>query len=254
MRQKSARLRRRPLLPILAALLALLLIAAFWLLASWPSSTLYGPVTAHGPRSDRLVALTFDDGPNAGATAQILDILKAEGAPATFFVTGAGALAAPELVRRAVIEGHVVGNHSMRHRKRDALFDLRYGEAAATQRAIEQAAGVTPAFYRPPNGFHTPWSLRAVRRAGMRTLVWDVDPYDWKDPAPETLIRRILADVRPGSIILLHDGIDTRQDADRTATVAALPGIIDGLRAHGYRLVTVAELLGDAPYQGRGKP
>jgi peptidoglycan/xylan/chitin deacetylase (PgdA/CDA1 family) len=151
-----------------------------------------------------------------------------------------------------VLEGHVVGNHSYHHRKRDALLDFGYDEAAITQRAIEQAAGVTPRFYRPPNGFHTPWSLRAVRGEGMRTVVWDVDPYDWKNPSPETIVRRVLNDVRPGSIVLLHDGMDTQQGADRSATVAALPGIIEGLRARGYRLVTVAELLGEPPYQGWG--
>jgi len=221
----------------------IILLVGAYVLAAWPSSTLYGPVTAHGGREERMVALTFDDGPNVPATTEILDVLRQEDVRATFFVTGAGATVAPDVVRRAVTEGHVVGNHSFRHKKRDAFCQWNYEEAVKTQRAIEAAAGVTPALYRPPNGFHTPWQLRAVRDAGMRTIVWDVDPYDWKDPAPETIVRRVLNDVQPGSIVLLHDGMDTRQGADRSATLAALPLLIRALRERGYRLVTVPELL-----------
>jgi peptidoglycan/xylan/chitin deacetylase (PgdA/CDA1 family) len=242
----------RPRLTLFAFAAGILaLIAACYVLSVWPASTLYGPVTSRGPGTERLVALTFDDGPSEPTTAAILDVLAREGAPATFFMVGANVEAAPELARRAVSEGHVVANHSFRHRKRDALLDVDYGEAERTQQAIERAAGVRPAFYRPPNGFHTPWQLAAVRRAGMRTVVWDVDPYDWKRPAPETIARRVLDGVHPGSIVLLHDGDDTRQGTDRTPTIEALPLIIGGLRARGYRIVTVAELLGIPAYQER---
>jgi len=228
----------------------ILVLIALYVLASWPASTLYGPVTAHGARTDRAVAITFDDGPNSGATGAVLDVLRDERAQATFFMTGRSVLAAPELARRVVTEGHIAANHSFSHRKRDALLDFAYDDVERTQAVIEQATGVRPSLYRPPNGFHTPWSLRAVRRGGLHTVVWDVDPYDWKDPTPEALVRRVLDQVRPGSIILLHDGADTRQDVDRSATVVALPAMIRGLRERGYRIVTVPDLLGIAPYQG----
>lgn len=239
---------RRPLaawrwsLPVLVAALGV----GAYVLAVWPQSQLYGPVITHGPGRERLVALTFDDGPNDPATSRILDVLAEKDVKATFFVVGANARMYPDTVRREVAEGHVVGSHSYRHRKRDALRDVRYREVERTQAAVFDVAGVRPVLYRSPNGFHTPWQLRAVRRAGLITVHWNVQTKDWERPAPDTIVRRVLEHVRPGAIVLLHDGDDTRHGADRTPTIEALPRLIDALRAQGYRLVTVPELLGEA--------
>ncbi len=225
-------------------LLVLLALAGAYVLAAWPQSQLYGRVVTHGPGDAKLVALTFDDGPNDPATARILDVLAAKDVKATFFVVGENAEVYPDTVRRIVAEGHALGNHSYRHRKRDALLDPSYGELERAQRAIAAAAGFRPALYRAPNGFHTPWQLRAVRRAGLVTVHWNVQTKDWERPDPDTIVRRVLDHVRPGAIVLLHDGDDTRHGSDRTPTVEALPQIIDALRARGYRFVTVPELLG----------
>lgn len=232
----------RPL--VLVPLLALLLPVGGYVLAAWPQSQLYGRIVTHGPSDAKLVALTFDDGPNDPATSRILDVLAAKDVKATFFVVGENAAVYPDTVRRIVAEGHALGNHSYRHRKRDALLDPGYGELERAQRAIAAVVGFRPALYRAPNGFHTPWQLRAVRRAGLVTVHWNVQTKDWERPDPDTIVRRVLDHARPGAIVLLHDGDDTRHGSDRTPTVEALPRIIDALRAHGYRFVTVPELLG----------
>ena len=232
----------RPL--VLVPLLALLLPVGGYVLAAWPQSQLYGRIVTHGPSDAKLVALTFDDGPNDPATSQILDVLAAKDVKATFFVVGENVAVYPDTVRRIVAEGHALGNHSYRHRKRDALLEPGYGELERAQRAIAAVVGFRPALYRAPNGFHTPWQLRAVRRAGLVTVHWNVQTKDWERPAPDTIVRRVLDHVRPGAIILLHDGDDTRHGSDRTPTVEALPRLIDELRARGYRFVTVPALLG----------
>ena len=195
-----------------------------------------------------MVALTFYDGPNEPWTSRIAEVLDQHDVNATFFVLGKNAEVHPEVVRRLVQEGHLIGNHSYRHQKRDAIFQLGYGELDDAEKAIARAAGVCPAFYRPPNGFHTPWQLHAVSNHDMRTVTWDVIPRDWKRPPPEEIVQRVLDSVQPGSIVLLHDGDDTNQGSDRSQTLAALPGIIDGLRAKGYRFVRLDELLSAPAY------
>lgn len=227
---------------------AFLAALAAYALAVWPQSQVYGRIVTHGPAAGRMVALTFDDGPNDPATSRILDVLAEKGVTATFFVVGENAGVFPHTVLREVAEGHAVGNHSYTHRKRDTLEEWSYGELQRTQDAIEQAAGVRPALYRSPNGFHTPWQLRAVRRAGLTTVHWNVQTQDWERPDPETIVRRVLAHVQPGAIVLMHDGDDTNHGSDRTPTIEALPKLIDELRARGYRLVTVPELLGKPAY------
>jgi peptidoglycan/xylan/chitin deacetylase (PgdA/CDA1 family) len=229
--------------------LAACLIVAAYVLAVWPQTQVYGRIVTQGPGGEPLVALTFDDGPNEPATSQILDLLAAKEAKATFFVVGANAAVYPDTLRRAVADGHAIGNHSYRHRKRDTLIDPRYREVARTQTEIERITGVRPTVYRSPNGFHTPWQLRAVRRAGLTAVHWNVQTKDWENPDPDVIVRRVLRHVRPGAIVLLHDGVDTRHGADRASTIEALPRLIDALRERGFRLVTVPELLGLAAVQ-----
>lgn len=225
------------------ALLVLAPAVAAYVLAVWPQSQLYGRIVTHGPGGEPLVALTFDDGPSDPATSRILDVLAEKGVKATFFVVGENARIFPQTLRRAVAEGHAIGNHSYRHRKRDTLRDVDYRELARTQDAIAAVAGIRPALYRSPNGFHTPWQLRAVRRAGLTTVHWNVQTQDWERPDPDVIVRRVLDHVRPGAIVLMHDGDDTNHGSDRTPTVEALPKLIDALQARGYRLVTVPEML-----------
>jgi peptidoglycan/xylan/chitin deacetylase (PgdA/CDA1 family)/predicted MFS family arabinose efflux permease len=212
-------------------------------LAWQPGSQLYGQMLTHGPRDRMEVAITFDDGPNDPWTLRIADTLDRYGVEGTFFTVGKNAESHPEIVRSLVAQGHLIGNHSYRHHKSDAVVDPGYAELWKAERAISSAAGVCPAIYRPPNGFHTPWQLHAVASHSMKTVTWDVIPRDWKDPPPDEVARRVLDSVKPGSIILLHDGKDTDEHTDRSATLNALPGIIEGLRAKGYQIVRLDRLL-----------
>lgn len=210
--------------------------------AAWPQSRFYGSLIIHGQRNERLVALSFDDGPNDPYTTQILDILDRYNAKATFFLVGANVERQPETARRIVADGHAIGNHSYRHQRLDGLLDIHYREAERAQHVITGVTGVAPTLYRPPNGFHTPWQLITVRRLGLQPVTWDVAVRDWQRPAPDTIARRVVARVRPGSIVLLHDGNGTHH-SDQSRTVEALPLIIEPLQARGYRFVTVPELV-----------
>jgi peptidoglycan/xylan/chitin deacetylase (PgdA/CDA1 family)/glycosyltransferase involved in cell wall biosynthesis len=220
-------------------------------LATRPRSQLYGPTIVRGQTDARVVALTFDDGPSAPATAQILGCLRRAGVPATFFLVGANVARHPALARRIVAEGHVVGNHTDRHRWRDAVLDVRAAELDRAQVIIAAAAGVAPRYFRPPYGIHTPWQLRAARRRGLLPVQWGVEANDPHRPGAATIARRILAHVYPGAIILLHDGAGAGSDADRAQTVAALPAIIAGLRRRGSAIVPLPVLIGGKPGRRR---
>jgi peptidoglycan-N-acetylglucosamine deacetylase len=218
--------------------------------ARTPTSQVFGDIVSHGSGAEKVVALTYDDGPNEPYTGQILDVLKQEGVHATFFVVGMNAERAPEIVRRIVADGNDIGNHSYAHRKRDTLLDLHYADATRTSAILRQITGVAPRFYRAPNGFHTPWSMRAVGSHGMRVIGWDVESNDWDEPGADTIVRRTMQRVHPGAIILLHDGDNTRLGTDRSQQVTATRTLIETLKGQGYRFVTVSELLGLPPLKG----
>ena len=200
------------------------------------------------------VAITFDDGPDGRWTPKILEILKAKHAPATFFVIGKNMAAKPGLVMREVREGHIVGNHTWTHP--DIAFvpaAQTAVELSATQRLFETITGRSMRLFRPPFfGDAEPSTPREVSRVmlgqtqGYLTVGLRIDPDDWRSPDAstparivDTALTRLKDTNRPGQVILLHDS-----GGDRSWTVKALPDLIDALRAHGYQLVTVAELAG----------
>lgn len=220
-------------------------VAAAGLLAHgslYRNSVVFGPVLAHLPGDARRVALTFDDGPNPGATPRILEALEREGVRATFFVLGRHASRWPGLVERAALEGHVIGNHGYFHRRlplrspRYVRRDITLGAAA-----IEQAGGGRPAFFRAPHGFRSPWVSPIARSLGERTVGWSLGVWDSDRPGADIIAGRTLTAARAGSIILLHDGDGYDPEGDRRQTADALPRIIYGLRARGYEFVTLAE-------------
>jgi len=204
-----------------------------------------------------LVALTFDDGPDARWTPKILDILKAKRAPATFFVIGENMQTRPDLVRREVAEGHDVGSHTWTHPNIGetpiAQVDV---ELNATQRLFEVITGRSMRLFRPPffgdaepSTPHEVAPLVIAQTLGYLVVGLRIDPDDWQKPSPQTIIDRTLARLdhpgeRPGQVVLLHDAGGNREN-----TVKALPGLIDAIRARGYRLVTVGELAGMTPAQ-----
>ena len=203
--------------------------------------------------SETKLALTFDDGPDPEYTPQILDILKAKHATATFFIIGENAEAYPGLVQRILAEGHEVGNHTFTHPN---LADTPSAAVAlelnATQRLFQALTGRSLRMFRPPYlGDAAPASEAEIepvviaQNLGYVTIGVGVDPVDWQLPGADTMIRRVIASIHSknpearGSMILLHDS-----GGDRSQTVAMLPGLIDRLRAQGYRLVPVSELAG----------
>ncbi len=221
-----------------------------------PSSQLYGRILLHGARDQKAVALTFDDGPNEPYTSEIQDILDRYGIKATFFETAANVEFYPQTTERLVADGQVIGNHSYDHSRLATAVDLRYREVDQAQSVFQAVTGLAPALFRPPYGFHTPWQMRTVSGQRMITVNWDTEGLDWqKDATADSISRQVLSTVRPGSIILLHDGDENRHETSRAATVEALPQIIEELQSQGYHFVTIPQLLGVPAYQeGRSPP
>jgi peptidoglycan/xylan/chitin deacetylase (PgdA/CDA1 family) len=213
-----------------------------WTGANDPTVAWFGPIVRHGDRGERRVALTFDDGP-ATSSIQVADLLDAAGVRGTFFVVGKAVDARPDLAVELTRRGHLLANHSYHHDYWRWL-DPRYPELARTQQAIRAATGECPAFFRPPHGQRTPFMAREVDRRGLDTVLWDVSAADWTVTDGAEIARRVLERVQPGSVVLLHDAIDGRPDADRSALLDALPRILEGLNARGLTPVRLDELLG----------
>jgi peptidoglycan/xylan/chitin deacetylase (PgdA/CDA1 family) len=213
---------------------------------------LEGPVdwamktATHGSRDRRTVALTFDDGPDPERTPALLDALAELRAPATFFLLGSRVDAHPELAARIAREGHELGNHTYSHRYLPLARSRSVArELAAADAAIARATGVVPSLARPPYGGRSPANVRAFARGGKRVVLWDVNSFDWKGAGPADIAHRVLARVRPGSIVLMHEA---RQGGE--ATVAAVRLLVPELRARGYELVTAsAAITSQAPEQ-----
>lgn len=194
-----------------------------------------------------LVALTFDDGVNGQYTLDIAAELERHGVQGTFFVVGRTLREQPEVAARLVQGGHLLANHTEAH-ERASTRDVWYGTLGRAQAAIRSAIGECPAYFRPPFGAETAFTKAAVRRAGLRTVLWDVEVGDWLETDPQRLASNVLAEVRPGSIVLLHDGGDGRPGTDRSTMVRALPEILSGLEARGLRAVRVDTLRGERGY------
>jgi peptidoglycan/xylan/chitin deacetylase (PgdA/CDA1 family) len=197
------------------------------------------PVAFHpaaGAAGPLAVALTFDDGPWPHTTDQILTILTRRRAPATFFVVGRQVERYPELVRRELAAGMALGSHSYSHPQPfDRLPVARIRNEIAQGRRTLQPLGVRPVGFRPPGGAASSAVVPTAQEFGDRTVLWSVDPADWQPGVTaDQLVHRVLAAARPGAIVLLHDG-----GGNRSATVAALPAIIDGLRRRGLTLTVV---------------
>ena len=194
------------------------------------------------PVREKVIALTFDDGPNEPATGLILDALKAHQVKATFFLIGENVERYPETARRILAEGHLVGNHGARHPRFDqiAASDIAQ-DIADGQRIIKRVTGFTPTWFRPPYGIN-PGVEEVCRAQGLAIAGWSADASDWNPHPVEELADRIISQATPGDILLLHDGQETRHGADRQNTVAAVTLILEKLKAQGFRFVTVPEL------------
>jgi peptidoglycan/xylan/chitin deacetylase (PgdA/CDA1 family) len=187
------------------------------------------------------VAITFDDGPNGETTGELLDTLARHGARATFFCVGESAQKTPELIRRMVSEGHEVGNHTFSHRPLHWCSRTEIErQIAAAQDAIEQAGAPRPRLFRAPHGFKSPFLKGRLARHALRLVGWNVGVWDTDRPGADVIAGRVARRLRPGTILLLHDG---ERGVDRTQTVAAMEKILTDCRQRGLRPVTLSELL-----------
>jgi peptidoglycan/xylan/chitin deacetylase (PgdA/CDA1 family) len=196
----------------------------------------------HGNPAQRMVALTFDDGPS-GRTPAILRVLAHHHAHATFFVVGRATHGMEPVLRHIAGSGNELADHTYSHadllalRKSGRTRQLRW-----TRALVERATGVQPRFFRPPYGATGPAVNRLGRSLGLVPVLWSVDSRDWQLPGTKAIVRRVLANVRPGSIVLLHDG-----GGDRRETLRALPAILRALERRHLKAVTLSRLLARVP-------
>jgi len=210
----------------------------------------YTPFVVAGAAGGRDIALTFDDGPGP-YTPEVLSVLEKDHVQATFFAIGKMERYFSDSTEREVRDGDVVGDHTQSHlplatlpahEQREQLFE---GIAR-----IEIAGAPRPELFRPPYGSFNETTLRELRSLGLLMVLWSVDTADYREPGVPAIVERALAGARPGAIILMHDG-----GGNRSQTIAALPLIIHDLRARGYHLVTIPQLLrDDSPPAGQPIP
>ena len=218
-----------------------------WVAANTPTVNWFGGTISHGPRNGNLVAVTFDDGPDDPYTLAVRDILDAHGVKGTFFTVGKAVDARPDITKALYDDGQLLGDHSYHHDSWRWL-DPRYPELQRTQSAFERHLGVCPGFFRPPHGQRTPFMSWLVGNRDMAMVTWDVSAADWSSHDGAEVAADVLARVKPGSIILLHDGLDGTVHADRSVLLSALPLILDGLQQKGLHPVRLDQLLGRPGY------
>lgn len=197
--------------------------------------------------SQKLVALTFDDGPHKKYTQEILDILHNYHAKATFFVMGGNAKLYPDLVKKEYISGNEVANHSYTHPNIAHLSDAAIQkELTKCSDTINNIIHVYPIVFRPPYGSTSKHAVQVINNMGIKVVTWTymINDYDVSKMTPEIISSSVIKNTRPGAIIVMHDG-----NGNREKTVKALPVILQNLTAKGYKFVTVAELLNIQPYR-----
>ncbi|MCC1492363.1 polysaccharide deacetylase family protein [Cognatishimia sp. F0-27] len=201
-------------------------------------------VTAIRTRSP-VVAMTFDDGPHPKLTPILLDMLRARNMRATFYLIGNRVVKWPDIVRRIADEGHEIGNHSWSHPDLSRQSESRViQEIDRTSDAIFRVTGRPPVTFRPPYGaFSRRQRLMLYEQRNLPTILWSVDPQDWRRPGASVVASRILKGSRPGAIILSHD--------IQSGTVNAMPRTLDGLAARGLKFGTMSQMMGWPLWQSR---
>jgi peptidoglycan-N-acetylglucosamine deacetylase len=192
------------------------------------------------PNQEKVIALTFDDGPWLGTTTKMLGILKQNDIKATFFWVGTAIQANPEIAKIVVAEGHAIGNHTWHHWYKQMDTATAKSEIEHTADLIYQTTGVKTTLFRPPGGYLNNGLVAYAKSQKYAVVMWSQTSADTDPKAKyQVFVKNVLRDAKSGGILLMHDG-----GGDRRRTVQALPEIISGLKAKGYRFVTVPELLG----------
>lgn len=234
---------------IIISLILLLLTLGYWLFMS-SYSQFFGafPYKKTNPK-DKIIALTFDDGPNQPYTSQILDFLDSLGIKATFFQVGKAVQANPEISKKIIKSGHVIGNHSYSHSFKKYFVQPNFKQELESSQAVFQSVlGKKPIFFRPPWLFRTPFLLKTVRSLGLKPVsgifCHSLEVFHIK---AESISKTAIKRARPGSILIFHDGYNGK-GATRDETVEALKQTVKKLKKRGYKFVTISELFETEPY------
>lgn len=191
---------------------------------------------------DKYVSLTFDDGPSP-YTFYILDILKRNHVPATFFVVGSEAKKFPGLIQRIHSEGHVIGNHTWSHPNITTLSKNQIiNEIQSTNNQIEKLIGTSPILFRAPYGAIDNKTEAIIKKLGVTSVLWNVDSQDWYEDSPLAIEQHVISDIQTNSLIVMHDG-DQYGSGPRDQTVEALNHIIQYLKNNDYQFITVPKYL-----------
>lgn len=186
------------------------------------------------------IALTFDDGPHPYLTPRILEILKKHGVSATFFMVGENVINYPDAARAVLREGHEIGNHTYSHRHVSSLDSKRLTEEMEKcENALFELCECRPHLFRPPEGAVTKTVEECAREGDYSLVLWSLDTRDWENKSVEQIVGRVIDNIRPGDIILMHDYIGVR-----SKTPEALEILLPELLKRGYEPVTVSHLLG----------
>lgn len=202
-----------------------------------PAATaVVGPADAEDPAADApQIHLTFDDGPHAVYTPQILDVLADHGATAVFFPVGDQVAGGTAILQRIAAEGHAIGNHTWEHDRLSGISPARFEDVVGrTQVAVAEATGVVPACLRPPWGKIDDRTASLAENAGLRLTMWTIDPRDWDEPGASSIVERVVAAADDGDIVLLHDG-----GGNQSQTVDALDRMLDELSDRGFRFTAI---------------
>ncbi|WP_296645234.1 polysaccharide deacetylase family protein [Romboutsia sp. 13368] len=200
-------------------------------------------IIKHGNYDEKIIALTFDDGPDKDFTPQVLDILKKNDIRATFFVVGENVGWNPEILKREYEEGHEIGNHTFTHiNVSKRKYEDIYKEINDTQQAVKKVIGEEPTLFRPPYRAISKDMCNIIKQKDMNIILWsNLDPRDWSNPGVSYIVDTITSKVQNGTIILLHDYNNLRNE--RSQTIQALEIVIPKLKEMGYKFVTVSELI-----------
>jgi peptidoglycan/xylan/chitin deacetylase (PgdA/CDA1 family) len=191
-------------------------------------------------RRTKKIALTFDDGPNPLSTPQILNILEKKKIKATFFIIGDNAKKYPELLKKIYKDGHEIELHSNSHSRLLPLFFKKAirAEIEKNIKIIKKQINFTPSYFRPPWGRSSPWMTNEIKKMNLKIALWSIDLKDWSGTSPEKMLKMFEKKIKPGGIILLHDG-EGKKKVKMENTIKALPKIIDLAKARGYHFVTL---------------
>lgn len=217
------------------------------LVGLWPRSTWLGSNWTELPASASLqneIALTIDDGPDPAVTQPVLDILDYYQVKATFFYIGNKAAQYPDLCREIVKRGHAIENHSQHHSVFFSMFGYNKmkNEIIAAQETLHSITGVRPRFFRAPAGLRNPFLDPILKKLGLQLASWSVRAFDTRENDAEKVKARLVNGLRPGAIILLHDGNAARSRANVPVIVAALPALLQAAKAKGLHFVTLNQV------------